>query len=608
MDDDKKDSSDSNFDDKKDMTDVESPVEPDTLTPQASSGGSPSYAVLNDATQPSEPTPVKKESRFKRFLHTKKGKFFSILIILLAIVGVLFAIPSTRYGILGLVLKKEAKLIVIDAQTKKPVTQAQVELGSLSAKTDIEGKVDFKDVPVGEYNAKVTKKNYKDMSVSYAVPIFTASEESTINLEATGRQVVITLTNIITKSPVKDATIAVDEATAVTDDEGKATLVLPADKEVVKAKVTHNDYNAADADITITDQTDKNVVAITPAGNVYYLSKATGKIDVMKANLDGSAATVVVAATGNEIDTTTSLLAARDWQYMVLSAKRKSNVAGQLYVIDAKTNSLKSVDEGDVSIRLVGWSGHDFLYIVTRNDKQSWQEKYQALKSYNAETGKISVIDETMATGTGYVNAEYELIDSPYIIEGKIAYAKNVQRGAGAAHAMKSAIMVATIGNSQTQRLKEFDFTQHADIDAKLYEPQEVYFRVSIDNKSPEFYEYEASGIKSVTNDDNKFYNTYYPTFLVSPDGQKTLWDEPRNGKNAIFIGDKNGSNSTEIAQQSEYGTYGWYSDKYILLTKGGSELSIASASQPLAVPLKITNYHKPAVNFEGYGYGYGGL
>lgn len=549
----------------------------------------------------------KKDNWFKRTWRTKKGKALFISLALLIVLGILYAVPASRYGILGLVVKKEAVLAVVDTQTKKPVTQATVEVAGLSAKTDNDGKVVFKDVPVGEYQAKVTKKNYKDGTSSYTVPIFTASEQTTVNLEATGRQVLVTVTNLITQKPIENASLVADEVTAITDARGEATLVLPADKPVVKAKISHTDYNETEADVLVTDQADANKLTLTPAGSVYYLSKATGKINVMKANLDGSAASVVVEATGSESDQSTVLLAARDWQYMMLSAKRKANVAGQLYVIDAKTNTLKTVDEGNVGIQLVGWSDHNFLYIVTRNDKKEWEEKYQAVKSYDADTGKITLIDETSGTGTAYVNGEYENFGSPYIIEGKLIYTKTVSRGVAGPKTKKPAIMAATVSNGQTQRVKEFDSTKYASIEARLYEPQEVYFRVDIDGGTPAYYEYETSGLKSVTNTDGKFYETYYPTYLISPNGQKSFWDEPRNGKNALFIGDKNGSNSTELAQQSEYTAFGWLTDGYILLSKNGSELYIAAADQPLGKPVKITNYHKPSQSFPGYGYGYGG-
>lgn len=549
-----------------------------------------------------------KNNWLKRFLRTKKGKVITTLLAIVVILGVLFAIPATRYGILGTFIKREAKLIVVDNTTGKPVTETTVNLGSLSAKTDTNGKVSLKDVPVGEYTTKITKKHYKDSELTYTVPIFTASTEASVKLTATGRQVTITVANIFTAQPLDKATLTVDGTSTTTNDKGEATIVLPADKTSLKGTLTRDGYNQADVEIKVTDQADMNRFTLTPSGKVYYLSKETGNIDVMKANLDGTVPAVVVKATGNESDTETALLAARDWKYMVLSAKRKSDVKNQLYLLDAKTDALKAIDEGDVSFQLVGWSDHRFLYIVTRNEKKDWEDKRQALKSYDADTGKLSVVDETFGAGTGYYNAEYEIFSAPYIVEGKVLYAKNVSRSASMPLTKKAAVYALTLQSGQVQRLKEFDSNNYASIDARLYEPQEVYYRVVTDDGAAQFYEYEGGNIKSVSNSDERFYNVVYPTFLVSPNGQKTLWHESRNGKNAIFIGDKNGLNSEELAQQSDYATYGWYGDDYILLSKDKSELYITAAKKPLGTPVKIANYHKATINFAGYGYGYGGL
>lgn len=579
----------------------------DDETPLVNNDQPIEVAPLDEKPATENPTPPK-GNKLKRFLRTKKGKVITILLAIVIIAGVLFAIPASRYGILGTFIKREVKLYVVDNTTNKPVTEATVSVGSLTAKTDSSGKVDIKDVPVGEYPTKVTKKHYKDNNSTYTVPLFSASEEASVKLTATGRQVIVTVANLLTKQMLDEATVTVEGTSATTNDKGEATIVLPADKQTLKGTVKRDGYNDAAVEIKVTDQTDANQLTLTPSGKVYYLSKETGKINVMKANLDGTTPAVVVEATGNESDAETTLLSARDWKYMVLSAKRKSDVQNQLYLLDAKNDSLKTIDEGNVSFQLVGWSDHHFFYIVTRNDKKGWEDKRQALKSYNAETGKLSVIDETFGTGASYLNSEYETFSAPYIIEGKVLYAKSVNRTTGMPVTRKAGIYSLTMQNNQVQRLKEFEANNFANIDARLYEPQEIYYRIVADNNAVQYFEYEGGSIKSTTSSDERFYNVVYPTFLVSPNGQKTLWDESRNGKNAIFIGDKNSLNSEELTQQSDYATYGWYGDDYILLSKNKSELYIAAAKKPLDAPIKIANYHKATLNFAGYGYGYGGL
>lgn len=559
-------------------------------------------------------TPVitsKPQGRFKRFLKTKKGKVLIGLGAIVLVLGILMAIPMTRYAVLGTIIKKSTPIVILDSTTKKPVTDALVTMGSLSAKTDSEGKVVIGDVPVGEYTLKVTKSYYQDGEKSLTLPIFGNVSEVKLDLVATGRMVSALLLDTISKKPLEKAVLIVGDTSAVSDSSGVVTIVLPADKDVLAGQVKLDGYNQADVEVKITDQPEANKFSLTPTGIVYYLSKQTGKINVMKANLDGSGATVVVEGTGTESDSETTLLAARDWQYMVLSAKRKTSAAGQLYLVDAKSGNLKTVDEGNVAIELVGWSDHNFLYIVTRNEKKIWEDRRQALKSYNADTGALVTIDETYGVGTNLYDAQYEIINSPYIVEGKAVYTKPLYRELNTVPTptdRKSTIMAVTPSNGQKQVLKEFASNKSANLQARLYEPQEVYFRVALDGSPVAYFEYEGGTLKSITNTDDKFYNAFYPTFLISPDGQRTLWHEPRNGKNTIFVGDKNGKNSKELAIDSEYTTYGWYTDKYILLSKNKSELYIAPVDQSIGEVTKIANYHKPALSFAGYGYGYGGL
>jgi hypothetical protein len=127
-----------------------------------------------------------------------------------------------------------------------------------------------------------------------------------------------------------------------------------------------------------------------------------------------------------------------------------------------------------------------------------------------------------------------------------------------------------------------------------------------------QFYEYEGGAVKLVEDtNDTKFY-TSYPTYLASPSGNKTLWYEPRDGKNTLLIGDKEGNNAKEVGSLTDYTPYAWYgaNDEYILLSKSGSELYIAAANKVIGeggyTPLKVTDYHK-AVFYNGYGSGYGG-
>lgn len=543
-----------------------------------------------------------------RFFRTKKGKAVGVIVVLAAAIGVLCAVPATRYGMFGAFMKKNVDVIVMDSSTKKPVSQATVRIGDKDATTNSKGEATVDTLPVGKYTVRVTKKYYKDAEMAYVVPILSKPGGVNVNLEATGRQVTVNVTNKISQVTLAKATVTVSGTSAITDSAGEASLVLPADQKTLDATVKLDGYNDATTKIKVTDQAGVNKVSLTPSGTIFYLSKQTGKINVMKSNLDGTDPRVVVEGTGNENDNTTVLLAARDWKYMALSASRTGEKGSELYLVNAATGKLNTVDKGDADIQLVGWSNHRFIYLVDRH-KPEWSNKKQTLKSYDAETGKITVLDETVGSGTNYYDMQREAITKPYILEGKVVYAKVWQLGDDYTYRTtkkQSVIMSVNPDGTHKVRNKEFAMQHYIDIIGRLYEPQGIYFRVSADDGAAKYYEFEDGSVREISNSDDKFYNAFYPTYLISPTGKKTFWYEPRDGKNILFVGDSNGLNGKELAKQSDYTAYGWYSDDYVLLSKNDSELYVAPVNSADHA-LKITNYHKPAIRYPGYGYGYGG-
>lgn len=555
---------------------------------------------------------VSRKHRLKTFLATKKGKILSICVAILVILGVLLIIPATRYGALGMVIKKDASVLVIDSVTKRPVSGVAVTLGSASALTDDKGVGMLHGVSVGAYRLKLTKKYYADYQQDYVVPIFTSPSQLAADMQATGRQVTISVKNKIGAGVIGGALVSVSGTTTTTAADGTASIVLPADPEKQKGTITKDGFNTQEVEVSLSGDENANKFTITSAGSLYYLSKLTGKINVMKSNLDGSNATVVVEGTGQEDDTTTVLLAARDWRYLALIAKRDGD-QNKLYLIDTTTGKLSVMDEGAEDYQLVGWSGHNFIYTLSRKSEHYWDDKKQALKGFNAETGRITLIDQTVGSGSSNYDYQYESIGNPYILNNETVYTKTWERGPQYYYQLSDKNMSLISANPETGSKKVVkDFPQAVDssIEAKLYEPQELYVRIG-GNNGPAFYEYEHGTIVSTTGtNDAKFFSQSYPTYLISPSGKNTFWFEARDGKNAIFIGDDAGLNGKQIATLSEFTPYGWYSDDYILLSKNGSELYIASAHAPLSEtnqPLKVTDYHKPRLNYPGYGYGYGG-
>jgi hypothetical protein len=549
------------------------------------------------------------------------GSIGGILLVLV----ILFAVPFTRYNILGLVLRSTATVRVVDSKTGAPVSGATVELAGQTAQTEANGKAQLR-VHAGSKNLQVSKKYYRGYSSSELVALSASRNTFKATLVALGHQVKVKVVNKLSGQPVAGASVSAGGASAKTSPDGLATLVIPSGADTQAAKVSVAGYNTAKVSIAATGDVAKNTFGITPAGKLYFLSNLSGKIDVVKTNLDGTDRQTVLAGTGNEDRNTTSLLASRDWKYLALLSKRAGGDNASVYLIDTTNgDKLTTVDQGNATFSFVGWSGDRFIYQVSRGTVSDWQPDQQALKSLDATTGQTLLLDQTQASGTSQSDYVKQYFGSPYIIGNQVVYAKNwtsAYNSTNMAQVVTKQAELDSIGadGSGHRVIKSFTLdsgTQSSgvSITAELYEPDGLYIQFSSGTKD-NFYDYDDGKVTDdTTMTADKFYANPYPTYLLSPSGNATFWADQRDGKNALFTGDADGKSPKQIATLSDYATYGWYTDGYLLVSKNSSELYIMPATGPSTgsgstngTPFKITDYYKPAINYNGYGGGYGGL
>lgn len=562
-----------------------------------------------EATPPTPPAEQKK----RRFGWPKSKKWQAVIIaaLILVIAGLLVAIPATRYGILGRFVQRTVTLEVLDSRTHKPVSEASVQIAGQKLKTNAKGLVTVSKVPAGSESVGISKKYYNLINTDILVPLFAPTKTYQFQLVAVGNQVTVKVINKISGKPVEKAGIAALGTTALTDANGEAVIVLPVDKTSEAGAVKADGYNGQSITIQNTETlTAANTFSLVPSGKIYFLSKRTGKINVMKSDLDGGNATVVVAGTGSEDDTDTVLLATRDWKYLAFKAQR-DKTGPKLYVINTTTDKMDIIDEGKAGFTPVGWSGHHFVFSVSRNDIVYWQPKQNAIKTYDAEKDTLATIDETNAAGSSSYDYAVEYYPSLILVDGKLVYVKAWTGSRYLLESQKAAIVRANLATNAHDTLQEFP-AANTSIIGKLYRPDEVIYQITLAAEAPQpatttFYEYEKGKLAKDTTSTTASFNQFYPTFVESPSGDFTFWSEPRDGKNTLFKGNSDGGDEKELATLSEFTPYGWYTDDYMLVSKSGSELYIVPADFSTK-PVKVTDYHKPNFNSVGYGGGYGGF
>lgn len=130
-------------------------VETDTITKT-------NAELTTDAASMSKIAHLKHKTKFhlSNLLKTKKRKVIAIIVGVIVILAILFAIPFTRYGALGWIIKKDVTITIVDSKTNQPVSNALVKIGNVSKQTDKDGVAKLTSVPVGQSGVEVTKQYY----------------------------------------------------------------------------------------------------------------------------------------------------------------------------------------------------------------------------------------------------------------------------------------------------------------------------------------------------------------------------------------------------------------------------------------------------------------
>jgi hypothetical protein len=536
------------------------------------------------------------KDKLRSLLHSKWTWIGAVIILC-----IVFALPYTRYKLLGVVIKKEVHITVIDSQNDTPVSNAVVSVAGGSVKTDANGTAELK-AGVGEQTLTISKQYYRTADTHYFVG-FKSSPPTTVALVATGRLVPITIDNTISGKPLPGAVIHILTTTAKTNNKGQTGIAVPAGVKSYSATISLAGYNTEKVSVQVTAAVvASNSFTLTPSGTIYFLSNQNG-INVVKANLDGTDSQTVLAASGHETAATTRLLVSEDWHYLVLEANR-DGTRPALFLINTANNQVTEFDNSNATFNPIGWSGHNFLYSLTSATVNQWQSGSEAIKSYDADNQQINQISQNQAVGDSASYA-YQNFSNFFLANGTLVYATQWTAQGGYDLSNDNDIIAGYQLSSQaTKDYESFSAATTGSITSNRYQPGAVYFSVPSSSAATSYYQYADQSMQAASISQTIF-NQTNPAYLLSPSGSRSLWSELSNGQDLFLTGDSNGAGQQQIAALDGYVPYGWYSDSYILASRSNDQLYILPASglSGAAQPLKITSYYEPG-GHSGYEYG----
>jgi hypothetical protein len=323
----------------------------------------------------------------------------------------------------------------------------------------------------------------------------------------------------------------------------------------------------------------------------------------------------MLAGTGNEDSGSTTMLVSPDNKYIALLTKRTIDDHPQIYIISTGSGAASLLAHGNADFNLYGWTGDNLIYGVTNFTTKLWQTGRNQLKSYNAAAGQTILLSQSQAAGNSKAAAsqDYNFVT---LTPSSVIYAVNwytyfnlsAAPSLAARHNTLNSISPDGSGLSQVA-----SYPAKVGVSYSQYAPNYIYIHQYDSSKSAghqdSYYSYQIGGGApiAVSITDAQFYKSY-PYYYYSPDGKHTFWSEVRDGKNTLLVGDIDGSNAKAVVSLSDYDTYGWYNNDYLLLSKNNDELYITSVNG--GNPIKIAAYQTsngPGSEYYGGNTGRGG-
>lgn len=356
-------------------------------------------AIISEPAAASHAAALAPKPRRHRLWHVLAGSRKRRLITLGTIVLLTAAIigfTNLKYVILGPVVKSSLVVTVRDGATGQLLPEAKVTVAGVSTSTDKTGTVHLTHLHPGPTTLTVSKSAYAATS-SHLTLGFGHNDANTVRLTSTGIKLAFSLTNLITGQPVSGARVTVGDADAVSGSDGNVVAsVSPVNLgQSIAATVSADGYNDLSLPVEVAIDAKAYAAALTPAGNVFFLSNRSGTIDLYQSGLDGSNAHVVLAGTGHEDQSTGLLPNVYDQSVLAMVSSRsgrleQGQLAEDLYIFHAGTGELKLVDANVNFGNFRTWLGQTLVY-----EKGTYSPTlgYRSLlMAYSVASGQLSTI------------------------------------------------------------------------------------------------------------------------------------------------------------------------------------------------------------------------
>lgn len=474
-------------------------------------------AALPDAELTETPV-VMKESRWGKIKNAlynwwdNPKKRYGTLLGIAIVLGIIFGVPAIRANALNLIGVRSSVIVTaIDGTTNLPLEHVNVSASGIQAKTNADGVVRIKGVKLGQQDVTIAKAGFatvtKHISLGLRVQDF-----GEVSMKAIGTQYTLGLTDYLSGKPVANVAVSSGEATTKSDKTGKAILTVPpSDSSPIDITVGGTIYRKEKVSAT-ENPTDVIQVKLVPAAPNVYVSKASGKYDVYKMDIDGKNKKVLLAGTGLETpNISLSLNDNNTYTALVSSRENKRNNEGYLLstlsIVKVADGSTQTVDYSEQFI-LLGWKDNTLIYQQTIAGASAANASRQKIFSYDVESGRRYQL----------ANANY--FGGALLVGGKLYYVVS-----GTDPSAQGNFSVVDLNGSNRRTIMSgtiWSFTRTA------------YDKARLQKSDNSWYGYTFGDIATKTSVPPSSYTSR--AYIDAPDGKTSLWVDVRDTNGVIMV------------------------------------------------------------------------
>lgn len=334
---------------------------------------------------------------FAAWWRNKWARNSTIFVLVLA-VGLVAAIPNTRYYLLNKAgVRSSMSLTVVDNGTRLPLKNVTVRIAGHSAKTNSDGLARVENIPLGKQQLTISRIAFADITENVVIG-WGSNPLGNYILDPTGARYQIKVTDYVSGKPIEGAEAVSDDesVTAVSDNKGIITLTFgKLDEGTVPIMLRSKDYRDSSLVLDL-NKTDQVTAAMVPSQKAVFVSKQSGKYDLVSMYVDGKDRKTLLAGTGNESNNVGLVVSPDNSLAAMVSTRdnvRSSDgfLLSTLMVVDTERSLPATVTHAE-QVQLIAWDGNKILFVETSAGASKANPNRFRLISYDYATGKRAIL------------------------------------------------------------------------------------------------------------------------------------------------------------------------------------------------------------------------